>query len=226
MTSAVGSPTPDQAATIGGLTVNAHDHLCVLYRGETERDDLMVDFLAEGVQSGHKSYCMIAPTQHQRIEAAVTARRDDVRAVGDSQAEGRLEFVAPDASHMSGGGFVSDRMLEFWDDWGVATYERDGVGFARIGADMSWAKPQAGAGFVMDLARYETRFNLWAIRYPQVTICMYDLDEFGGDVIIPIIKAHPKVWMSGVVLVNPYYLESDYFLAEEVDGLAGRASPR
>jgi hypothetical protein len=41
----VGGPV----ATIGGLALDTHDHLCVLYRGRFQRDELMV----EGV-GGHK----------------------------------------------------------------------------------------------------------------------------------------------------------------------------
>ena len=32
----------------------------------------------------------------------------------------------------------------------------------------------------------------------------YDLDRFDGDVIVPVVRAHPKVWMNGVVLTTPY----------------------
>lgn len=90
---------------------------------------------------------------------------------------------------------------------------------------MSWARPLVDApGFVMDLTRYETRFNLWARRHPQVTACMYDLDRFGGDVIVLIVRAHPMVWMSGVVLTNPHYLQSEHFSAVEAAELTGHAA--
>jgi hypothetical protein len=57
-----------------------------------------------------------------------------------------------------------------------------------------------------------------------VTACLYDLDRFDGDVIVPIVRAHPKVWMNGVVLTNPYYLESEHFSAAEADELAGHVA--
>jgi hypothetical protein len=28
---------------------------------------------------------------------------------------------------------------------------------------------------------------------------------FGGNVIIPVINAHPKVWLNGMILENPYF---------------------
>jgi len=226
VTSSGDSSTVEQFATIGGLPVRAHDHLCVLYRGEDQRDELMADFLAEGVRAGHRCYCMIAPVNHERIAAAVSACSDRAAESAASEDTGRLDFVGPGGSHVQGGEFVSDRMLRFWDEWGIATFERDGVAHARIIADMSWARPLVDApGFVMDLARYETRFAIYARRYPQVTACLYDLDRFDGDVIVPIVRAHPRVWMNGVVLSNPYYLQTEYFSAAETDELTDHAAP-
>jgi hypothetical protein len=126
----------------------------------------------------------------------------------------------PSGSHLQTGGFASDVMLRFWDDWGAKTYEQQRRVFARIGADMSWAKPFIAPDFIDDLARYESRFNLWSSNYPQVTACMYDLDKFGGEVIIPIIRVHPKVWMEGVVLENPYYRDTAYLVDDEVEQLS------
>jgi hypothetical protein len=209
-TTADGSPS-DPVATIAGLPIAVHDHLCVLYRGAQQRDDLLVDFLAEGLRSGHKCYCMIAPTERGRITEAVSDR-DGGPVVGED-----LEFVGPSGSHTATGGFASERMLRFWEEWAALTYGRQGRAFARIGADMSWAEPLVAPDFIDDLARYESRFNLWSRRYPQVTACMYDLERFGGEVIVPIVRVHPKIWVDGLVLTNPYFVDSDYLLDGELD---------
>lgn len=219
------SSTFEQVATIGGLPVRTHDHLCVLYRGQSQRDDLMAEFLAGGLRTGDRCYCMIASDKHRRIAEAVSARVDLLSDGVVPGAPGRIDFVAPEGSHLGGGDFVSDRMLGFWDDWAAATFDRDGVDHAWIIADMTWVKALVDDdGFVMDLARYETRFTVWALRHPQVTACLYDLDRFDGDVIVPIVRAHPKVWMNGVVLTNPYYMRSEYFSDAETDELTGHAA--
>ena len=44
-------------------------------------------------------------------------------------------------------------------------------------------------------------------------LCLYDLDRFDGDVLVDILKTHPKVLVGGMVLDNPYYLEPAEFLA-------------
>lgn len=167
MTSAEESTT-EQIATIGGLPVRTHDHVCVLYRGEEQRDELMAGFLADGMRAGDRCYCMIAPDRQQRIATAVSARDDRSAEAAAADGAGRVDFIGPSGSHLDGGEFVSDRMLRFWEDWGASTFD--------------------------------------------------------GDVIVPIVRAHPTVWMNGVVLTNPYYMQSEHFSPDEIDELTGDAA--
>ena len=37
----------------------------------------------------------------------------------------------------------------------------------------------------------------------------YHLELFGGNLIFPVMKVHPKVLFSGILLENPYYLDPD-----------------
>jgi hypothetical protein len=46
-----------------------------------------------------------------------------------------------------------------------------------------------------------------------VILCLYELDQFSGEVLVDVLKTHPKVLLGGMVLDNPYYLEPDEFLA-------------
>jgi len=64
-----------------------------------------------------------------------------------------------------------------------------------------------------DFLIYESELNRFLPRYPQVIMCLYDLDRFGGQILVDILKTHPKVLMGSTVLENLYYLEPDEFLA-------------
>lgn len=81
--------------------------------------------------------------------------------------------------------------------------------FARIVADMSWAHPFISQSFVSQLVDFEAAVTRWVRSFPQVGMCMYDLGLFGGETVIPVIRAHPKVWMSDMLVENPYYLKTD-----------------
>lgn len=64
-----------------------------------------------------------------------------------------------------------------------------------------------------DFLAYERKATRFCRSYPQVALCLYDLDLFGGNVIFPVMKMHPRVLVSGILLDNPYYLDPDEVLA-------------
>ena len=77
--------------------------------------------------------------------------------------------------------------------------------------DMSWAHRSQGA--VADLIGYESELNRIMSNFPQVNLCLYDLTRCSGDLIMDVLKTHPKALLGGMVIDNPYYLEPDEFLA-------------
>jgi hypothetical protein len=46
-------------------------------------------------------------------------------------------------------------------------------------------------------------------------MCFYDLDRFPGDIVVDVLKTHPKVLMNNMVIENPYYVEPAEFLAQQ-----------
>lgn len=80
MTSPDDTSASGPVATLAGLPVDAHDHLLRALPGEAQRDELMVDFLAEGVQARHKCYCAAAtwrPAASPRIACCGSGRSGD-----------------------------------------------------------------------------------------------------------------------------------------------------
>jgi hypothetical protein len=76
---------------------------------------------------------------------------------------------------------------------------------------MTWALRQVPG--VEELVSYESELNRFLPRYPQVILCLYDLERFSGEIIIDLLKTHPRVLLGSMVLDNPNYLEPDEFLA-------------
>ncbi len=76
---------------------------------------------------------------------------------------------------------------------------------------MSWAAKQAPG--TDELVAYEAELNRFLPRYPQVVLCLYDVERFGGELVVDMLKTHPKVLLNGMLLDNPYYIEPDEFLA-------------
>jgi hypothetical protein len=60
---------------------------------------------------------------------------------------------------------------------------------------------------------YESELNHFLPRYPQVILCLYDLERFDGEVVVDVLKTHPKLLVGCTMLENPYYVEPEEFLA-------------
>ncbi|HEV7685096.1 MAG TPA: MEDS domain-containing protein, partial [Acidimicrobiia bacterium] len=161
-----------------------------------------VPFLTEGVRAGDVCLCITGGTDRRRLERSVL---DGCDAVDPDL----LQIEDAEDTYLAGGSFSADHMLTFWSDWGEQTFGVKGRMFARAATDMSWAQNVITGPLIDDFMGYEVQATRYARAYPQVAICLYDLEKFRGNVIIPVLKVHPKVFFGGMLLENPYYVDPD-----------------
>lgn len=180
-------------ATLGGHPLSAHDHVCVFFRGGEERDRLLLPFLSAGLNTGHAVLFL-----------ARAGEMPDIRLqLGDP---GDLELTEPEGGHLRSGQFTPDLLLEALEGWAARNWVAEGGVFGRIVGDMSWIAPILAPELIDMLVAEEVSVTEFVLRYPLICLCLYDLDLFGGDLIIPMIKAHPKAWIEGTLIENPYHL--------------------
>lgn len=183
---------------IGGTPVTTHDHICVFFRGREERDRLLLPYLREGLHAGHA--CVCATTDGESADLVALVAEPDLDT-------GLLHAVEPKDSYLKHGAFSPEAMLEQLDGWSTRSFVEQGRPFGRAVGDMSWIEPLISPGFMADLLSYESRVTGWLEANPAVGLCLYDLDLFiTADVLMPVIKGHPKVWLDGIIIPNPYYL--------------------
>jgi hypothetical protein len=191
-----------RSVTINGLRAATGDHICAFYRGREERDRLLVPFLREGVRAGDVCLCITGARDHRHLERSILDGCDDGGA-------DLLEMRDSEETYLAGGTFSSERMLANWRDWGEEIFGRRGKAFARAITDLSWVQTALTGPAIDDFMSYEVQATRYARAYPQVALCLYDLDKFRGDVIIPALKVHPKVFFGGMLLENPYFVDPD-----------------
>jgi hypothetical protein len=177
---------------IPGVDVRPGDHICCFYRGEQERDNVLLPFLRAGIEGGDKCICLIDGAEPADIE------RDVGRDTGDE-----LDVRRATEAYLHEGRFSRERMIGFLDETMQAVFDSGGYRLARAAGEMTWVlrKPPG----VDELFDYERRINGFAPKFPQVLLCMYDLDLFGGGMLIDAIKTHPKVLVDGLLVENPWY---------------------
>lgn len=191
---------------VAGLPLGPGDHVCAFYRGLAERDEILIPYLQEGLRAGDKCICVVDATDPEAVLAALSAEPD----IGPRLETRQLDVQRSRDTYLRNGGFSITRMLDFWDVT-VGGAIVGGFSFARAVGEMTWALRQMPG--VEDLVRYESQLNRFLPRYPQMILCLYDLERFSGAILVDVLKTHPKVIMRGMLLSNPYYLEPDEFLA-------------
>ena len=194
------------ALGVPGVQIAPGDHICAFYPSLADRDEILVPYLREGLKTGDKCVCVVDASDPEYILAELGADLD----LGPYLGRHQLEVQRSDETYLRDGGFSTEGMLEFWNQ-SVGGATAAGFGFTRAVGEMTWALRQMPG--VEELVGYEARLNRFLPRYPQVILCLYELDQFSGEVLVDVLKTHPKVLLGGMVLDNPYYLEPEEFLA-------------
>ena len=191
---------------IPGVQLAPGDHVCAFYTSAAERDEILIPYLSEGLEAGDKCIAVVDSSGPESVLAALGADVDLAPCLSRNQ----LDVQRSEETYLRGGSFSTEGMLEFWDR-SIGDAMAGGFDFARAVGEMTWALRQFPG--VEELVGYEARLNRFLPRYPQVVLCLYALDSFSGEVLVDVLKTHPKVLIGGMVLENPYYLEPDEFLA-------------
>ncbi|HWG61242.1 MAG TPA: MEDS domain-containing protein [Streptosporangiaceae bacterium] len=190
-----------------GLQLNTGDHVCGFYRKPAERDDILIPFLADGLKAGAKCTCVVDSCAPADVLDALS---EQVGGIDTYLAGRQLEVLDAVGTYLAGGGFLPERMLQFWEAKARQSPGGPG-GVTRNVGDMSWAhRKRPGVG---ELIGYESELNRIMGNFPQVNLCLYDLSRCTGELIMDVLKTHPKVLLGGMVIDNPYYLDPDEFLA-------------
>lgn len=196
---------PTLATGLPGVSMNVSDHICAFYRGEEERDQLLLPYVRAGLRAGDKCVCVLDSTEPDLLSDAL---RDEPGTQVD-----QLSTFRSEESYLLDGRFAPDAMIRFWETAASAAFAAHDYPLVRVVGEMTWAlRDLPGVDL---LVAYEAELNRFLPRYPQVVLCLYDLERFtDGEVLIEILRTHPKVLMSCMVLDNPWYVEPDELLTQ------------
>jgi MEDS: MEthanogen/methylotroph, DcmR Sensory domain len=189
---------------ISGLEVRTGDHICAFYR-DAERDGVLVPFLEAGLRTSDKCICVLDAARPESLPALLNQPQ-----LQERLERRQLELIDFDSAYLASGEFVADRMLEFWDHNVHSALQEGAYRFVRSAGEMTWALRDLPG--VDQLVAYESELNRFLPRYPQVILCLYNIERFSGELLLDMLKTHPKVLLGATVFDNPYYIEPDEFL--------------
>jgi len=204
---------------IDDVSLPPGSHVCAFYRGAAARDLLLTAYFGAGLSAGDKCICIVdsPDTASQlellpsRAELSPLSAEPPLPRTGAPGLPGRqLDVHLPESTYLAGGRFTTSEMLTFWAE-NLVKAEIDGYSFCRLAGEMTWALRDMPG--VENLAGYESELNRVTSGSAAIVLCLYDLDQFSGEVVVNIVKTHPQVLVQGILVENPYYVGPDEFLS-------------
>lgn len=191
---------------VSGVDIAPGDHICAFYPSLDERDEILLPFLQDGMEAGDKCVAVLDTKAPDYCQQALA----NGYAAGSGTAA-QLQVSNTQETYLPDGAFAPDAMLGFWADT-IGQAVADGYPFTRVVGEMTWALSNLPG--VEELVSYEAKLNRMLPEFPQVVLlCLYELDRFDGEILVDVLKTHPKVLLGGILLDNPYYLQPEEFLA-------------
>jgi hypothetical protein len=206
-----------------GLKAQPGAHICGIYAGERQLDDIVLPFLERGLRDGDKCMCIVDSIQPTEIIAKLDPDLDPRHRADVNQ------LVVMRASHVfcRSGRFSASETIGFWKvAVSEAMYDSR---FEMVRAVDTWSQHDV----VVDPEEHlllESEMNRIIPLYRQVVVCLYDLEQFGAALIFNLLKTHPILLLGGLLLENPYYKTPDEVMAEtraseRARGLIEKVSP-
>lgn len=206
------------ALGIGGLEAEPGDHICGVFSSEAQRDQVLIPLLRAGLASGDKCICVIDGTSPGEIVAAL----GPIGQAATLTAGKQLEVYGAADLLLRSGGFSADEVIGAWK--AAIADVMYSARFDAVRAVQVWSRRDVLPG-MDELLTLESEMNRYLPLYPQVMVCLYDMDRFGGDAFMNLVMTHPRVLVNGAVIENPHFLTPDEVAAKGVPGDAAPVTP-
>jgi hypothetical protein len=191
-----------------GSQLSEARHVCAFFNSDDERYRVLLPFIKDGFECGHKAIHVVNPDQHQNHLHRLAEVGIDPAA---AQQSGQFELRTNTETYLRDGRFDQDRMLEVFEQ--LASGSAKGrFPLSRIVCHMDWAAEDRL--HIESLVEFESRVNdVWR-RHDDAVICVYDLAKFGGDTVVDIMRTHPMIIVGGTLHQNPFFVPPEEFLRE------------
>ena len=194
--------------SLAGSQLGKVRHVCAFFSNEEEEYKVLLPFIRDGFESGHKAIHVVYPDQRdQHLHRLIGAGIDPAVA----QQKGQLEIKINTEAYLRDGRFDQDRMLATFEQLASGNTE-GGFPLSRIICRMDWVVGDQSR--LENVIEFESRVNnVWS-RHDDAVICTYLVSQFRGDAVIDILRTHPLVILGGTLQQNPFFTPPEQFLSE------------
>lgn len=201
------SDQPHYNLGFGGYTCNGGVHLAGFYESIEERQEIIMGFFHQGDLDGDLQLYVSENSTTQEFTSEYADRYPE-------QAEHTIDsnkFVVQTCQefYFSEGTFspwiLEEGLRKFY-----AESQQQGLRRIRAAGDMVWVTKSIPG--IEHLMAYEARLNYFTPGKPWISICLYNVKEISGEIMINVLRTHPYTLSGGVITENPYYQEPNEWL--------------
>ena len=194
--------------SLAGSQLTETRHVCAFFNSDDEEYRVLLPFIKDGFECGHKSVHVVNPGQQKdHLERLRTAGIDAEAA----RRRGQFELRINTETYLRDGRFDQDRMIQAFEELASGN-ANGGFPLSRICCRMDWAIEDRSR--FDSVIEFESRVNEVWRRHDDAVICTYHLPKFGGDAVIDILRTHPMVIVGGILQQNPFFIPPEEFLRE------------
>jgi hypothetical protein len=179
-----------------------HFHACAFVKGPADEQALIEPFLTEGMKRGEKAVYIVDPAKREEHESRL-------RVAG--HAKELLDVTTWGHAHLKGGTFDQDRMMADLEVM-IRDHAATGMPPMRLVGQMGWVFSSPPG--IEKLVAYEASVNDLLNRGKTPTVCVYDVRQLNGSMMMDLLRAHPLTVMNGVLHENPFYTPPEQMLRE------------
>ena len=169
------------------------DHVCAFYSSSrSPLDDIVVDFVTNGLRAGSKVFCMVdRPSQvRSRIPAELGAE------------DGMLVVRTADEAYLPDGHFSKDAFIAAITTKIAEASAHGYASFRAVGDESFIVRNRVDK---KEWFAAEAELNKLVPELPHFFFCLYDLDLFDGTTVMHVLRTHPRVYVNGILIGNPHY---------------------
>lgn len=188
-----------RTVTLCGRALPEAGHICAFFNSRDQEYDILSPYYQEGIELGEEVITIVDAARSKDHVSRLTAHGIDV----DSATEmNRLRVLTSEETYTKGGKFGAERMYDLLQT--ALADARSKGRRVRTSGVMDWAL-QGHAG-TEELMEYESRVNFLVPTYECTLLCVYDIHEISGQMMMEILQTHPYILYDGRIRENQYYV--------------------
>lgn len=189
-------------STLAQARFRDHFHACAFLGGSDEERSVIDPFFTEGMRRGEKAVYIVDPAHRDEHEARLRTS-----ATGPDL----LEVTTWNEAHLKGGTFDQDRMMAALEEM-IQSHAATGRPPMRLVGQMGWVFSSPPG--IEQLVAYEASVNEVLNRGKTPTVCVYDVRQLSGSMMMDLLRAHPLTVLNGILHENPFYTPADQMLRD------------